>query len=135
MTNDQRQPAPRHVPAPPPAGDAGATRPIADDLVSPVPVDRLPRHPGNQWSHEPRESMVCAFRPWSVPRAFPVVHRPSPATRRLVEVAAETDRVLLCDDAHPGPHMWPTGEMVPMAQTILLESESMGAPGARSPDE
>ncbi|MBA2752843.1 MAG: hypothetical protein H0U40_00080 [Chloroflexia bacterium] len=56
--------------------------------------------------------MICAFRPWSVPRAFPVAHRPSPATRRLVEVASEADRVLLCDDAHAGDHMWPTGEMV-----------------------
>ena len=81
-----------------------------------------------------RETMICAFRPWSVPRAFPVVHRPAPATRRLVQVASENGRVLLCDDAHGGDHMWPTGEMVPLEtrQPDLREPDS-DIPGESSP--
>ena len=83
-----------------------------------------------------RETMVCAFRPWSVPRAFPVVHRPAPATRRLVQVASENGRVLLCDDAHGGDHMWPTGEMVPV-DTWQPDLREPGAtiPGETSPTE
>lgn len=77
------------------------------------PWGRTVAGPDQRVTGDRTETMVCAFRPWSVPRTFPVVHRPMPATRRLVEVASEPDRRLVCDSAHEGAHMWPTGEMVP----------------------
>lgn len=46
------------------------------------------------------------------PADFPVRGRTGLATLRTVVVARDEGAFLLCDAPHPGPHRWPTGEVV-----------------------
>lgn len=58
------------------------------------------------------ERAVCtAYRRWE-PDGFPIQHRTGLATRRISEVDRRAEATLFCDGAHPGPHIWPDGELV-----------------------
>lgn len=58
------------------------------------------------------ERAMCAGVPTVPPRTSPVQHRTGLAVRRLMTVDRTDSAVLLCDDSHDGPHVWPNGDVV-----------------------
>ena len=58
------------------------------------------------------ERAICVGMPSMQPQSFPVQHRTGLAVRRLVSVDRTDSAVLLCDESHDGPHVWPNGDKV-----------------------
>jgi hypothetical protein len=58
------------------------------------------------------ERAICVSVSTSPPRCSPVQHRTGLAVRRLVTVDRIDSALLLCDDSHVGPHVWPNGDVV-----------------------
>ncbi len=52
------------------------------------------------------ERVACARLAHSPPPGFPVTPRVGVAILPLRQVATRPGAVLLCDDSHPGPHLW-----------------------------
>jgi hypothetical protein len=58
------------------------------------------------------EHAICQFVTHASPQGFPAIARSGLATMPPVEVARTGSSVLMCDNQHNGPHLWPNGDEV-----------------------
>jgi len=59
------------------------------------------------------EHEMCQMVTHVAPVGFPATNRADLATMPPIEVARTETRILLCDQLHEGPHIWPNGDLVP----------------------
>jgi hypothetical protein len=73
------------------------------------------------------ERATCLFYRHTFPPEFPVNHRPGLATSRATEVDRRLDAVLLCDRNHEGDCLWPDGESIGKAGSVIRPTQAAEA--------
>jgi hypothetical protein len=69
------------------------------------------------------ERAICVGVISHLPRSFPVQHRTGVATKQFVEIARTDTSSLYCNGEHPGPCIWPNGDIVDEKLQIPVASD------------
>lgn len=92
----------------------GNGRGLSGSPRNPNHYGEIPIRPDNSVFDATYDRLVCIARSHVIPDEFPVQYRRLTASSRLEVVASLGSDLLLCDQSHAGPHVWPD-------QTVVVE--------------